>query len=101
MAEPRHWYLVMYDVSDPKALKRVNKTLKGWGVPLQYSVFAVRASARDLEKLRFQLARFMDKYADRLMIIRLCAGCAARVVTQGRSELDGGLPTVPDECEIV
>jgi hypothetical protein len=37
VAEPRHWYLVLYDVSDPPALRQVNKTLKGWGKPLQYS----------------------------------------------------------------
>lgn len=83
MGEPRHWHLVMYDVSEPKALKRVHKKLSAWGKPVQYSVFRVRATARELERLRCELARIMHAQ-DRLLIARLCDDCAERVTVRGR-----------------
>jgi CRISPR-associated protein Cas2 len=83
MPEPRHWYLVMYDVSDPKALRRVQKTLSGWGKPVQYSVFRVRATGREIERLKYELAKIVSG-EDRLLYARLCAGCAQRVSVSGR-----------------
>ncbi len=35
----RHRYLVSYDVSDPKRLRLVFKTMRGFGDHMQYSVF--------------------------------------------------------------
>lgn len=82
MPEPRHWHLVVYDVSEPKALRKVHKTLSAWGKPVQYSVFRVRGTARELARLRFELTKLIGAN-DRLMVIRLCPGCAARVTVQG------------------
>ncbi|MBI5496588.1 MAG: CRISPR-associated endonuclease Cas2 [Deltaproteobacteria bacterium] len=82
MAEPRHWHLVMYDVSGPAILRQVHKKLSAWGKPVQLSVFRVRCTARELEQLRFELAKIMGE-EDRLMVVRLCPGCAARVMVRG------------------
>ncbi|AKT41103.1 CRISPR-associated endonuclease Cas2 [Chondromyces crocatus] len=84
MAEPRHWHLVMYDVSEPSTLRKVHKTLSAWGKPMQYSAFRVRGTARELARLRFELSAMIDG-KDRLMVIRLCSGCAARVSVQGEA----------------
>lgn len=73
----------MYDVSDPKALRRVHKKLRGWGQPVQYSVFRVRATARELERMRCELAKILDP-DDRLLVARLCDHCAARVTVRGK-----------------
>jgi CRISPR-associated endonuclease Cas2 len=35
----RTCYLVAYDIADPKRLQRVHRTMRGYGDPLQYSVF--------------------------------------------------------------
>ncbi|MEW5847824.1 MAG: CRISPR-associated endonuclease Cas2 [Myxococcota bacterium] len=83
MAEPRHWHLVMYDVSNDKALRQVHKKLTAWGKPVQYSVFRVRCTARELEQLRFELAGILEE-KDRLMVARLCEGCAGRVTVRGK-----------------
>jgi CRISPR-associated protein Cas2 len=83
MPEPRHWHLVVYDVSDPKTLRKVHKTLTAWGKPVQYSVFRVRGTPRELARLRFELAGLIAP-DDRLMVIRLCPDCAARVTVQGK-----------------
>ncbi len=83
MAEPRHWHLVMYDVSDVKALRLVHKLLTAWGKPVQLSVFRVRCTARELERLRFEITKHLAD-EDRLMVVRLCTGCAGRVTTRGK-----------------
>lgn len=82
MPEPRHWHLVMYDVTEPKTLRKVHKTLKAWGKPVQYSAFRVRGTNRELARLRFELAGMLAP-TDRLMVIRLCSNCATRVTVQG------------------
>ena len=94
MAEPRHWHLVVYDVSDPKMLRSVHKTLKAWGKPVQYSVFRVRGTGRELERLRFELS-LMIAATDQLMVIRLCPGCAGRVTVQGQDLATGLDPDPP------
>lgn len=48
MPEPRPWHLVVYDVSE-------HKVLSAWGKPVQYSVFRVRGTGRELAHLRFEL----------------------------------------------
>jgi CRISPR-associated protein Cas2 len=87
MAEPRHWYLVMYDVGGDKRLRAVHKKLKAWGNPVQYSVFRVRAAPREMEQLRHEVLELLEP-DDRLMTVRLCDGCAGRVTTRGRQLVD-------------
>lgn len=82
MAEPRHWHLFMYDVSDDKRRTKVHKVLSSWGEPLQFSIFSVRCTARELERVRVELTRCMED-EDRLAVVRLCDGCASRVTIQG------------------
>ena len=77
MPEPRHWHLILYDISDDKALRKVHKLMTAWGKPVQYSVFRVRSTQRELERLRFELSKLMEP-TDRLLIARLCPSCAAR-----------------------
>ena len=86
MAEARHWYLVLYDVSDDKALHKVHKLLTGWGSPVQYSVFRVRCTIREAVRLRWELTKLVQNQ-DRLMFVRLCQSCASRVTVQG-AQLD-------------
>ena len=79
MAAEKHWHLVCYDIRDPKRWRRAYKTLRGRGDHLQYSIFRVRMSKIQLEALRYELAKILDKEDD-LMIIRLCHGCATRII---------------------
>jgi CRISPR-associated protein Cas2 len=82
MSEPRYIYLVMYDVREPKRLKRVHKILREWGEPLQYSVFNVRATKREMEELRCRVTRLVEA-EDSVLWFRLCQVCANQLVVQG------------------
>lgn len=78
MAEPRRWYLITYDIRDPKRWRKVYALLKGYGEWLQLSVFRCLLTDRDREQLRWELSRWMDP-VDTLLVIGLCGGCVERV----------------------
>ena len=78
MAEAKMWYLVAYDVREPARWRKVYKLLRGFGTRVQYSIFRVRLSVRQLEKLRWELEKRLAQ-EDSLLVVGLCAGCVARV----------------------
>lgn len=67
----RHRYLVAYDVSDPGRLRRVYKTLNGYGDPLQYSVFRCDLSEAERTQLKEALAEIIHHTEDRVMVVDL------------------------------
>lgn len=67
----RHRYLVTYDVSDAKRLRRVFKKLMGFGEPLQYSVFQCDLSDVERLKLKEALSEMINHAEDRVLIIDL------------------------------
>ncbi len=79
MSADRHWHLVCYDIRDQKRWRKTFKLLKGVGEHLQYSIFRVRMNKTRIEALRWELGKILDDEDD-LMIVRLCPGCAQRVV---------------------
>jgi CRISPR-associated protein Cas2 len=64
-------WLVTYDIADPKRLTRLFKFLKKQGVPLQYSVFLVEASAVKMSSLVLQMKAMVDGKADDVRAYRL------------------------------
>lgn len=64
-------WLVTYDIADPKRLGRLFKFLKKQGVPVQYSVFLVEASAAKMGSLIVQIAKMVDADADDVRAYRL------------------------------
>lgn len=78
MGSTKSWYLVMYDVRDPKRLRKAAKHLEGYGSRMQYSVFRVRMNDRERERLGFEMKRILDD-EDNLLIIGLCERCSAKV----------------------
>jgi CRISPR-associated protein Cas2 len=79
MSESRLWYLVCYDVREPRRLRKAYQLLKGHGTSLQYSIFRCRLNGRQLERLRWELERVLEP-EDSLMIAGMCAACMARLV---------------------
>src|SRR5262249_2506306 len=53
-------YLVCYDISDPKRLRKVATVCEDFGYRRQYSVFLCRLSATDLVRLRSRLYDIID-----------------------------------------
>lgn len=64
-------YIVTYDVSDPKRLRRVFRTLAQYGDHLQLSVFECQLNEQDLVVLRDKLFSTIRKDEDQVLLIRL------------------------------
>ncbi|MDY6911663.1 MAG: CRISPR-associated endonuclease Cas2 [Chloroflexota bacterium] len=75
------WYVVSYDVRDSKRLRKVAKHLEGYGERLQYSVFRCRLTERDIERMRWELVKIMEK-EDNLLVIGLCSRCGEKVAAR-------------------
>ena len=62
-------YIVSYDISDPKRLRLVHKTMIGYGERLQYSVFCCDLSASSRIMLVADLSEIIDHRQDQVMLI--------------------------------
>lgn len=65
----RNRYIVAYDVSDGKRLRRIFKKMNGFGDALQYSVFACDLSAKERVLMEETLTEIIDLKQDRVIIV--------------------------------
>ncbi|RIZ56028.1 CRISPR-associated endonuclease Cas2 [Vibrio sp. PID23_8] len=66
-----HLYLVTYDISDSKRLRRVFRLLEGYGEWVQLSVFQCRLSARRHQRLTHELNTEIVQKDDHVLIFNL------------------------------
>ena len=64
-------FVVSYDIMDPKRLQRVHKRMKGFGVPLHYSVFRCDLTPKGRVEMVAALTDLIKQNEDRIMIIDL------------------------------
>lgn len=76
-------YLVCYDICDDKRLRRVFKTMRGYGDHLQYSVFECQLTTTDLVRLRAELSEIIHHIQDQVLFVNLgpAEGRGDRVIT--------------------
>jgi CRISPR-associated protein Cas2 len=79
----RNTYLVCYDVSDDRRLRRVHKTMVGFGDRLQYSVFECKFSPADLARCKHALGKLIHHREDQVLLVDLgpVDGRGDRVIT--------------------
>jgi CRISPR-associated protein Cas2 len=83
----RHWVVVSYDVPDDRRRTRIMKTLEGYGVRVQYSVFECEVRPADLEKLKAALRRLVEVEEDDIRIYDLCENCLGKVTALGKAKV--------------
>lgn len=76
-------YLVCYDISDEKRLKKVFKAMRGFGDHLQYSVFECQFTPSDLVRCRESLRTIIKHSEDQVLFVNLgpAEGRGERVIT--------------------
>lgn len=67
----RRRYVVAYDIREPKRLRQVHAAMKGFGYPLQYSVFICDLDGIEKVSLRDVIGKLMHHREDSLAIIDL------------------------------
>ena len=79
----RNTYIVTYDICDPKRLRLVFKTLRGWGDHLQYSVFECQLTRMDVVRLRAKLSDIIHHKEDQVLFVDLgpAKGRGERVIS--------------------
>jgi CRISPR-associated protein Cas2 len=77
-------WLVCYDISDPKRLRKVATACEDFGVRRQYSVFLCRVSATDMVRLRSRLYEIINLQEDQVLFIPLCGNCVKAIEALGR-----------------
>ena len=95
----RNRYVVSYDVSEPKRLRRVHKLMKGYGIPLQYSVFQCDLSQSERILLVEALMPAINHREDQVMLINLGPadgrGCESiEVIGRSMKGLEEGLAVI-------
>jgi len=65
----RQTFVVSYDISCPKRLRRVYRLMRGWGDHIQLSVFRCEMNARELVELRSQLSALINNAEDQVLFI--------------------------------
>jgi CRISPR-associated protein Cas2 len=77
-------YIVSYDISNPKRLRKVALTCEDFGVRKQLSVFLCRLSATDFVRLRSRLYDVIHLEEDQVLFIPLCGKCVQQIEALGR-----------------
>lgn len=67
----RRSYIVTYDISDPKRLKKVFKLMLGYGDHIQLSVFQCELNSRELVELRHALGEVIHHTEDQVLFANL------------------------------
>jgi CRISPR-associated protein Cas2 len=67
----RNSYIVSYDICDPRRLRLVLETVRGYGDHLQYSVFRCELNPTELLKLRAALAEIIHHGEDQVLFVDL------------------------------
>lgn len=67
----RHLYLVTYDIRDHKRLRKIFKTMKGFGDHLQYSVFRCELSDANRVRMKAALSEIINHGCDQVLIFDL------------------------------
>jgi len=71
MSGGRRRYLVAYDIREPRRLRQVHSAMKGFGYPLQYSVFLCDLDASEKILLRHAVGDLINHHEDSLAIVDL------------------------------
>ncbi len=80
-------FMICYDVSDDKRLRRVAKILEGYGLRVQKSFFQIETDKKILDKIIKDLLEELNLKEDYLFIYPLCESCTRKAIKQGNGEL--------------
>lgn len=81
----KQWYVICYDITEPKRWRKVYKRLHGYGRRLQYSIFRCRLTKLEMEKLRWELEKDLT-VDDKLLILNICDNCEQKTMPLNRPE---------------
>lgn len=85
----RHWYLIAYDVRDPRRLQRLHYYLRKHATALQESVFMIQADATALAEVEKGIRARTDPRVDDLRLYAIPSPAAVWAAGAQASVLQG------------
>ena len=80
-------YLVCYDISNPRRLRRAARILENFGIRIQKSFFQCEMGQKRMMELRDRVLEVVDVREDFFFIYPLCEDCSRKALTDGTGEL--------------
>ena len=80
-------YLVCYDITSPRRLRRVAKLLEKWGLRVQYSFFQCDLDQGRMNQVAKKLLEEIKEDEDRLYVYPICEKCAQNPIELGTGKL--------------
>ena len=93
----KNFFLVCYDISDERRLRKIAGVMKDFGVRVLYSVFECYLTQSEFEAMRKEVESLMDPLDDKVRYYRLCEMCRKPVIHLGY----GKFSRVDDEDELI
>ena len=87
------FFIISYDISDEKRLRRVFEFLEDYGQWKQKSVFECWLTEKEYQQVRAGLKELIKPREDRVRFYRLCEACRKQAFSHGWGEL----PDSPEE----
>lgn len=82
-------YVISYDIVSDRLRNSIDKTLKGYGNRVQYSVFECKLSEKQYEKLYVKLKELMkNSKEDTIRIYRICKNCEDNLIIIGTEKIE-------------
>ncbi|MHB1645878.1 MAG: CRISPR-associated endonuclease Cas2 [bacterium] len=76
-------YMICYDITNPKRLRKTAKVLQNYGIRIQKSFFQCEIFRDMLNKLLKDILAVVDVSMDKLYVYPLCNGCLKNVKFDG------------------
>lgn len=80
-------YMICYDISNPKRLRKTAKILENFGLRVQKSFFQCEISKEGIDKLRTELLTVINTDKDYFYIYPLCDSCTKKAITDGKGNV--------------
>ncbi len=75
--------VVSYDITSDKRRRRVFKTMKDYGVRVQYSVFECLLSGEQIREMKDRVKPLLNIQQDSVRYYLMCETCQGRAAVQG------------------
>ena len=72
--------VVAYDIPDDHRRTRLHRRLKGFGTPVQYSVFECLLNERQFQEMQTVVKKTIRSTEDAVRYYSLCENCQAKII---------------------